>query len=176
MILKQPSWTRFAPRGLVLNVATLGPVGRFPAPGTWGSLAGLIWFTVVLMPLGPFGALLVTAGGLYLAFAFCGEAEVRMQKVDPQEVVLDEFACVPIVMLGSWDQLATPEAWVVFLLAFGLFRLFDVVKPFGIRDLQRFHGGLGVLLDDFAAAIASMVTLQILTRLTPLLEWLRGGG
>ncbi|MGH8017176.1 MAG: phosphatidylglycerophosphatase A, partial [Opitutaceae bacterium] len=91
-MLKQPAWTRFLSAHFVINVATLGPVGRFRAPGTWGSLAGLIWFTVVLLPLGPLGALLLSAGCLYLAFAFCGEAEARLQKVDPQEVVLDEFA------------------------------------------------------------------------------------
>ncbi len=171
-MLKQPAWTRFLPTNFVVNIATLGPLGRLRAPGTWGSLAGLVWFTVVLLPLGPAGALLLSAGGLYLAFAFCGEAEARLRKVDPQEVVLDEFACIPIVLLGSWDHLLTHEAWVVFLLAFGLFRLFDIVKPFGIRDLQRFHGGLGVVLDDLAAAVASLIALQVITRLTPLLQWL----
>ena len=157
---------------MVVNTATLGPVGSLRAPGTWGSLAGLIWFTAVLLPLGPFIATLLSAGVLYLAFAFCGEAELRLQKIDPQEVVLDEFACIPVVLLGSWDHLHTREAWVVFLLAFGLFRLFDVLKPFGIRGLQRFHGGLGVVLDDLAAAVASLIVLQVITRLSPLLEWL----
>jgi phosphatidylglycerophosphatase A len=54
-----------------------------------------------------------------------------------------------------------------------LFRLFDIAKPFGIRSLQRFHGGFGVVVDDFAAALAALVVLQVITRLTPLLEWVR---
>ncbi|BET67594.1 hypothetical protein ASA1KI_25120 [Opitutales bacterium ASA1] len=171
--LRQPAWARLLPDGFVLGLATLGPVGRIRAPGTWGTLAGLIWFTAVLMPMGPAFAFLLSTGLLYLAVVVCGEAEARLRKVDPQEVVLDEFACVPLVLMGSWDLLYGRDTWVVFVLAFALFRLFDIAKPFGIRSLQRFHGGFGVVVDDFAAALAALVVLQLITRLTPLLEWVR---
>jgi phosphatidylglycerophosphatase A len=174
-MLRQPSWTRLLPERLVLNLATLGPLGRFPAPGTWGSLAGLIGFTVLCAPAGPAMSALLVGGLLYLGYAVCGEAELRLRKVDPPEVILDECVCMPIVLFCSWDHLATSGAWAVYLLAFGLFRLFDILKPAGIARLQRFRGGLGVVLDDFAAAIAALIILQLLTRLTPLMDWLGGG-
>lgn len=171
-MVQQPAWTRFLPEALVVNLATLGWLGRLPAPGTWGSAAGLVWFTVVCVPAGPIVSAILSVGILYLAFALCGEAEFRMRKVDPAEVVLDEFAAMPLVLMGSWDVLATGEAWFVFVLGFVLFRFFDIVKPLGIRSLQRFPGGIGVLLDDVAAALASLLVLQIILRLTPVMTWL----
>ena len=169
---RQPRWTRLLPDRWVVGAATLGPLGRLPAPGTWGTLAGVVWVAFVLQPSGLPGELILTAGGLYLAFALCGEAEKRLAKVDPPEVNLDEFASVPLVFFALRDVLAAGPAWAVYALGFALFRLFDIVKPFGIHRLQRFVGGAGVLLDDVAAALASCAALHVLTRLTPLLAWL----
>ena len=56
MRLQQPIWPRFLPARTVLALATLGPVGRrLPAPGTWGSVAGVLYFTVFFYPLGEHG-------------------------------------------------------------------------------------------------------------------------
>src|SRR5690606_22713053 len=112
---------------------------------------------------------------LYLAFALCGEAEKRLAKVDPSEVNLDEFASVPLVFIGLRDVLAVGPMWFVLLLGFVLFRFFDIAKPLGIRRLQRFIGGMGVLLDDVAAALASCVVLHVVVRATPVLSWLASG-
>jgi phosphatidylglycerophosphatase A len=172
-MIKEPKWPRLLPAHVVVNVATLGPLGWWKAPGTWGSVAGLMWVTIVCVPAGWFVSLLLTAAGLYLALAFCGEAERRLARIDPSEVILDEFACVPLVFLGLFDDLGTGEAWAVYLLGFGLFRLFDIVKPFGIGALQRFPGGVGVVLDDIAAGLVACGLLHVIVRLTPLLEWLR---
>ena len=51
-------------------------------------------------------------------------------------------------------------AWVIFLVGFGLFRLFDIVKPFGIRRLQDLPAGWGVVVDDLAAALAACATMH----------------
>jgi phosphatidylglycerophosphatase A len=169
---RQPGWTRFLPRGLVVGLATLGPLGRLPAPGTWGSAAGAVWFVVVCWPVGWLVAGVLAALGLYLAFALCGEAEKRLAKVDPPEVNIDEFASMPLVYLGLNDVLARGPAWAVVVAGFLLFRFFDIVKPLGIRRLQRFVGGAGVLLDDVAAAAVSCVVLHVLVRFTPVLTWL----
>ncbi len=171
---RQPRWTRWLPDRWVLAVATLGPLGRLPAPGTWGSLAGVAWVAAVCEPAGFLGGACITAVGLYLSFALCGEAEKRLAKIDPPEVNIDEFASMPLVFLGLRDVLATGPAWAVYLLGFVLFRLLDIVKPFGIRGLQRFVGGMGVLLDDVAAALAACAVLQVVLRFTPLLAWLKG--
>ena len=160
-MFKQPLWIRTLPSSVVINMATLGWLGRLRAPGTWGSIAGLAFYTVVFYPMKPLGATLLMAFFLYLALIFCGEAEKRLQQVDPPTLVLDEFAAIPICFIGLQPAMDTRWAWAVFLAGFGLFRLFDIWKPFGIRGLQRYRGGLGVLLDDVAAAIATCIVLNL---------------
>src|SRR5689334_13717516 len=114
MRLSQPQWPRGLPSQLVVGCATLGPIGRrLPAPGTWGSLAGLLYFAV-FFPRASIGAILVaTAIGGYLAVAFCGEAEVRLRKKDPGEVILDEFIAMPLCFLGWRSLLGVAPSWVL---------------------------------------------------------------
>lgn len=161
MKLVQPIWPRFLPTSSVLAAATLGPVGRrLPAPGTWGSVAGLLYFTVIFYPLSLVGSLLLSALGCYVAIAICGEAEYRLGRKDPGEVILDEFVAMPLCFLG-WRQLVGPlPPWAVFLAGFALFRFFDILKPLGIRRLQDLPAGWGVVVDDVAAALAACVTLH----------------
>lgn len=162
MRLSPPSWPRVLPSQLVIACATLGPLGRrLPAPGTWGSLAGLLYFALCFQRA-TIGAILVASAiGGYLAVALCGEAEVRLRKQDPGEVVLDEVIAIPLCYLGwrAWLHLAPP--WVLFLAGFALFRLFDIAKPLGIRRLQSLPGGWGVVADDLAAALAACATLHM---------------
>jgi len=162
MHLRQPAWSRFLPTGLVVTLATLGPLGRrLPAPGTWGSLAGLLYFAV-LLPRAPAGAvLLVSLAGCYLAVGVCGEAEIRLRQKDPGAVVLDEVIVMPLCFLG-WQALpSAAPSWAYLIAGFALFRLFDIVKPFGIAGLQRLPGGWGVVADDVAAALAACATLHL---------------
>jgi phosphatidylglycerophosphatase A len=169
MKLTQPIWPRLLPSSLVLAFATLGPLGRRRrAPGTWGSAAGLLYFTVFFWPLGfwPWSAwwmLVFSLPGLYLAVALCGEAEFRLGRRDPGEVILDEFTAMPLCFLG-WPALARPQgpwpAWTVFIAGFLLFRLFDIAKPLGIRRLQDLPGGWGIVVDDVAAALAACAVLH----------------
>lgn len=157
MNLPEPRWAARLPAAWVLNLATLGPLGRkLPAPGTWGSLAGLLYAMLFFRSARPEVTLVWTVLAAWLAVAICGEAERRLGRRDPGQVVLDEFVVLPIVFLGWRAVPATvwPE-WVVWLLGFGLFRLFDILKPFGIARLQRWPGGWGVVADDFAAALAA---------------------
>ncbi len=163
MKLQQPIWPRFLPSTTVLGLATLGPLGRkMSAPGTWGSLAGLMYFTVFFYPLGAFASLLFSALGLYFAVAICGEAEFRLGRRDPGEVILDEFVAMPLCFLG-WPSLlpAIPQRWIIFIVGFALFRLFDIWKPLGIRRLQSLPGGWGIVVDDVAAALASCLVLHL---------------
>jgi len=159
---EQPNWPRFLPTRTVLAFATLGPLGRrLPAPGTWGSLAGLMYFTLFFYPLSLFAALLLSAVGVYLAVGLCGEAEFRIGRKDPGEVILDEFVAMPLCFLGWRYLLVVAPPWAVFLSGFALFRLFDIVKPFGIRRLQSLPGGWGVVIDDVVAALATCSTLHL---------------
>ena len=166
MRFAQPIWPRFLPSSLVLTLATLGPLGRRRrAPGTWGSVAGLLYFTVFFWPLGfwPWSALWMLAlslPGLYFAVALCGEAEFRLGRRDPPEVILDEMTAMPLVFLGWTTLTGAWPPWAVFIAGFLLFRLFDITKPLGIRRLQDLPGGWGIVVDDVAAALAACAVLQ----------------
>jgi phosphatidylglycerophosphatase A len=163
MDLPEPRWLRFLPTRFVCAVATLGPLGtRLPAPGTWGSAAGLLYFAV-LFRHSRWEVVFAWAVLLsVVAVLFCGEAARRLDKKDPGEIILDEFAVLPLVFLGwraGWVA-GLPE-WIGLLLGFGLFRLYDILKPFGIARLQRWPGGWGIVADDFAAALAACGTLHL---------------
>jgi phosphatidylglycerophosphatase A len=173
MSLRSPNWPRALPADVVLTLARVTPCGNIPfAPGTWGSLVGLAFFAVCLRPLAGMAggsALAATVvAGIFFAVAICGEAEVRLGKKDPGEVVLDEFVVMPLCFLGWWRALpAGWPVWAVWLAGFALFRLFDIWKPLGIRRLQELPGGWGVVVDDVAAALAACAGLHLLHLLLP---------
>jgi phosphatidylglycerophosphatase A len=163
MELPEPRWPRIFPTRFVCAVATLGPLGaRLPAPGTWGSLAGLLYFLLLFRHARWEVVFAWSVVLSYVAVAFCGEAARRMNKKDPGEVVLDEFAVMPLVFLGwrAGPALYLPE-WAALLAGFGLFRFYDILKPLGIARLQRWSGGWGIVADDFAAALAACATLHL---------------
>ena len=161
MRLSHPRWAGALPAKFVVACATLGPLGsRLPAPGTWGTLAGVLYFQVFFARLGVAGNLFVTAIASYLAVGICGEAERRLRKKDPGEVVLDEVVAVPLCFLG-WHSLTMAwPVWAVLLGGFAFFRLFDILKPLGIGRLQGLPGGWGVVADDLAAALAACGALH----------------
>lgn len=154
-----------------VELACLGPIGRrLPAPGTWGSLAGL-GLAAALIPVAP-GAWL---GAATLALALpavwlCSVAEQGLGRSDPGEVIIDEVVAMPLVFLG-WTRLEQSAApWVILAAGFALFRLFDITKPIGISRLQRLPGGWGVVADDLAAALVACAGLHGLAAL----GWLGG--
>jgi phosphatidylglycerophosphatase A len=155
-----PWITSWSDRSIV-NLATLGPVGRMrKAPGTWGSAAGLLWAVAFFWPLGPFGYVLLLVGSVYFATAICDEAEKRLGLRDPGMIVLDEFVALPVCFMGLPGLLS--PAWMPWFLIGGflVFRFFDIVKPLGINRLQKLPGGLGVVADDLAAALATCLVLH----------------
>jgi len=163
MKLRQPIWPRFLPTRLVVNVATLGPIGReLKAPGTWGSLAGLLYFLLFFFDLNPVAYTLLVLITCYLAVAFCGEAEFRLARKDPGMVILDEFVAMPLCFIAWRALLPVAPKWAIFLAGFALFRLFDILKPLGIRKLQDLPNGWGVVIDDLAAALATCATLHLI--------------
>lgn len=159
-----PLWPRFLPTPVVVNLATVGPVGRIkPAPGTWGSVAGLLFFTVFFAGSSPLVLVLWSGLLLYLAVGICGEAEFRLGMRDPGMVVLDEFLAMPLCFI-AWQWLPASwqdQRWAIFLAGFALFRLFDVTKPLGISRLQNLPGGWGVVVDDVAAALAACAVMHL---------------
>jgi phosphatidylglycerophosphatase A len=168
MKLTQPSWPKVFPTSVVLALARLGPIGnKLPAPGTWGSLVGIAYFVLFFESCNLWEVLFYTAIMSYVAVAFCGEAEVRLGKSDPGEVILDEFVAMPLVFLGYPLLRSSFSEWILMILGFILFRIFDILKPFGIKKLQRLNAGWGVVVDDLVAALAACLTLHLLRIVIP---------
>ncbi len=145
------------------------------APGTVGSLAAAVILyglsSLFSFGLGAviFAALLIVVGlvvGVWATGRMSTEAEP-----DPGTAVWDEFvgmwiAALPAVLLG----------WVVgiwgMLIAFVIFRALDVLKPWPCRRLERLHGGWGIMLDDVAAGLMTLVIVPLLfVGLVLLLSW-----
>lgn len=139
-------------------VATGFGAGRLPvAPGTWGSLVGVI---IALAAVGAVGAssvapVVLTVAAALLAWLGAATTAAYLEDVDdedPPEVVIDEIAGQFIATaLLAWF-FPTPAAAIV---SFGLFRFFDILKPWPIRRLEDVGGAWGVMLDDLAAGVAA---------------------
>lgn len=151
------------PDRLVVGLATLGPLGQWGrAPGTNGSAAGVLLYTVFFFQLGMAAQVLLLTLLVGISAVICGEAERRLHKRDPGEVILDEWVAIPLCFLGIEPLMAqTGHVWAYMLAGFLLFRLFDILKPLGINRLQEAPGGWGVVLDDLGAAVATNVVLRL---------------
>ena len=75
---------------------------------------------------------------------------------DPSKVVIDEVAGQLAACL-----ILAPVEWWSMLAAFLLFRIFDILKPFGIRRLEAIPGGWGIMLDDLAAGLLAAVVTNL---------------
>jgi phosphatidylglycerophosphatase A len=115
------------------------------APGTFGTLAAIpLYLAAATLPVPAYAAVtaLMFAAGIWI----CGRCERTLQVEDHSGIVWDEFVGFFITMT------AMPLNWPTVLCGFALFRLFDVLKPWPIRHLERnLHGGLGVMMDDVLA-------------------------
>lgn len=165
---------RQVPDPVIIGLCTCGPVGRWgKAPGTNGTVLGLVLYTVLFHPLGLAGQLVLLAVLAAMAWAICDEGERRMQKRDPGEMILDEVVAVPLCFIGLSAQMAPSGngIWASMLAGFLLFRFFDILKPLGINRLQAYPGGLGVVLDDLAAALATQIALRLIFMASARLGW-----
>lgn len=151
----------------ILFLATLGPIGKkCPAPGTFGSLAGLL---AVILLFFSTNLTLFQIGLLFIPFIIlgipiCTYAEKSIGKTDPGEIIWDEFTCFPLVYLGLPSSISaqnTLEMTVWLTLGFVLFRIFDIFKPLGIRYTQHIKKGLGVMIDDVLAALYGAIILHL---------------
>lgn len=155
------NWARFLPNAVVRNLASLGPLGYFrKGPGTVATVAGLGWYTVIFLPLEGLAYLLALIISIYIAIEICGEAEKRLLKRDPGEIVLDEFVAVPLCFLGLGLSASPDKMWILLLLGFCLYRILDILKPLAIRRIERFPGGLGIVADDLLAAATTCIFLH----------------
>src|SRR5262245_52932913 len=136
-------------RRLALLVATCGYVGYAPvAPGTFGSAAGLAIFYLERLAGWPWWAEAGLIVVLFLAGVWSGSiAEGYFGRVDPGPVVMDEVVGMLITL---FLLRVNPYGALV---AFLIFRILDIIKPFPAAQFERLHGGLGVMADDAMAAV-----------------------
>lgn len=121
-----------------------------PAPGTWGSLAAVILAYFFQFPLW----FIVLAG--CISIYACDVAEKLLGVHDAPEIVLDEF-------IGMWIACwAIPHSIPLFILAFALFRLFDITKIFPVNNMQSLPGGWGIVMDDVVAGIMARIVMAVI--------------
>lgn len=176
---------------LALAIASACGLGYIPiAPGTFGSLAGLILVVLGEIIVGGdrrVGASLLVQFLVAVATAAMGvwsasRAAVFWQRKDPQQVVIDEvsgqhLAVVlgvtaplwrkPAQMLwenpGTWGRM-TPYSvlsWKYLVVGFILFRVFDIWKPFPVRQAESLPGGWGIMTDDWVAGVYAAIALWV---------------
>ncbi len=126
------------------------------APGTFGTAVGLPLYWLIdgytlTTQLTLIGLLFLV--GIY----FCDKTGKALGVSDHGGIVWDEIVAIMLVLTF------TPNQWQWWLIAFLLFRLFDIWKPFPIRQCDaKVKGGLGVMLDDLLAAIYAILSLKAL--------------
>lgn len=152
----------FSPAVLVASFMGSGLLR--PASGTWGSLAS-VFCAALILPYTPqiwfvgFAALAYIIGLWASQVWIAQEAsqEDDHDHADPQAIVIDEVA-------GQWLAIAfAPSGWMGLVLAFALFRFFDITKiwPASWAD-QKLHGAQGVMLDDIFAGIWAAICLLVI--------------
>jgi len=142
-------------REVVLFLAQGAYSGRAPvAPGTAGTAVGVfvyLWMRRLSPEAYVLFCILIVLMGAWIA----GLAEGLLGKKDHPSIVIDEVAgyLVSVAML--------PGTWSFIIAAFVLFRIFDVMKPCPLKQLQNLHGGAGVMLDDIGAGVYTNLVLRI---------------
>lgn len=133
------------------------------APGTWGSLAAIPFFYLFSwLPATGYWAVVVLM--FLLGIWICGKTAADLKVHDHGGIVWDEF-------VGMWVAMAfIPTTWLGVIMAFSLFRFYDILKPWPIGWLDdRTPGGLGIMIDDVVAGFMALGTLLVLD------YWVFGG-
>jgi phosphatidylglycerophosphatase A len=149
-----------APVWAILIGTFLG-IGRLkPGPGTWASLATVVFWGAASLQIPPDGracatalaAMIVTLIGIPAATQVAHSSGVK----DPQHVVIDEVAGQLVALIS------VPLGWKTFLAGLILFRVFDILKPPPVRQLERLPEGVGIIADDLAAGVYALVVMHLL--------------
>ena len=151
MTTKQ-KWCAFVATGFGSGFWPCGPgtAGAFVATVMWLGLGRVVEEPVLII------ATLIAIVVATIAGTWTTDQLEPVWGEDPSKVVIDE-------MIGVWiPLLACPQNnWLYALAAFVLFRFFDILKPLGIRSLDRRHGGFWVMADDILAGIYSLAIIAI---------------
>src|SRR5213594_743547 len=147
---------------LAIAVATAAGAGFVPkAPGTAGSVVGVaIYLALDRAGRGAYFPHVIIF--FFIVGIWASSRVEHMWGHDAQRIVIDEVVGQMIAFGAAAGRYQLSAFYVV--LGFGLFRLFDIVKPFPIRRLERFKGGLGVVADDVGAGFYALAVLTLVFR------------
>ncbi|MFY9562460.1 MAG: phosphatidylglycerophosphatase A [Terriglobales bacterium] len=142
-------------------VATFLGVGHLkPGPGTWGSLATVTLWALASWRIPPESRTWATIAAAIAVTLIGIPASTRVARAsgrkDPQFVVIDEVAGQLVALI------AVPLGWKTFLAGLILFRVFDILKPPPVRQLERLPEGIGIVVDDLAAGLYALVVMHLL--------------
>ncbi len=137
--------------------STVIKIGYLPlAPGTWGSLAALAFWYLILPTISSITFIVTIVIIFVLGIYTSSITERVLGKIDPSIIVIDEW-------VGQWIALLfLPKSFVWGIVAFALFRLFDIWKPYPIHRLDNIKGGFGIMIDDVLAGIYALIGVQLL--------------
>ena len=142
-------------RRVAVLICSFGYIGFFPfAPGTVGSAAGVAVYVAARHFAVPSIELMLIVALFVAGVVFTRPCEEDLRCIDPGPIVIDEVMGMLITLF------MIPVGWGGILLGFLLFRALDVVKPFPARQLERLHGGFGVMADDAMAAVYANLLLR----------------
>jgi len=142
---------------LSIILSTFFGAGFFPvAPGTVASFLTVLLFKLVVYKLAwPFQVLLIVV--LFIVGGAASNRYARLlNRKDPGRIVIDE-TCGQLIALF----LVTP-GWKELLLAFFLFRIFDIIKPYPIKKLEALPHGWGIMADDAGAGLAAALFIRLI--------------
>jgi phosphatidylglycerophosphatase A len=148
-----------APLWAILVGTFLG-IGRLkPGPGTWASLATVVFWGAASLQIPADGracatvlaASIVTLIGIPAATQVARFSGVK----DPQHVVIDEVAGQLVALIS------VPLGWKTFLAGLILFRVFDILKPPPVRQLERLPEGVGIVVDDLGAGVYALIVMHL---------------
>ena len=139
------------------TLATLGPIGYLPAPGTITT----VLTAAVLFLLAQFGVPALSIRHALLPLIILGTIVIhyavqQFNKHDPSEIVLDE------VLGYTFASSLFPHTLLWLCATVIIFRFFDIIKPLGIKKLEQISGATGILLDDLLAAVYTQIFLILL--------------
>jgi len=135
-------------------ITTVLGTGYFPkAPGTVGSLVAVLLFWFLPLTVAQLAILLVA---LFFLGVWSATYVENQEGTDPGKVVIDEVVGQGVALI------LIPKTILFYLAAFSLFRIFDILKPFPVKQIERFHGGWGIMSDDVMAGIYTNIVLQII--------------
>jgi|TARA_B110000967_G_scaffold210057_1_gene270000 phosphatidylglycerophosphatase A len=138
---------------------TLFYIGKSPiAPGTLGSIAGILIWACLNYYLGLIGFIIFFIVYFIVSYILVNIYINKTKQDDPSEVICDEVIgqFIPLLIIGSINE------YYLIIFSFILFRFFDIYKIYPVNKAEKLHGAFGVILDDVVAGIYALIFLFII--------------